>query len=156
MHSLNIVRSLSYSLATPRQLTACLPLVRWGPEAWKKSQTDLIQSVFLRTQFHETQLHIHRMFALKEPLDPDLSESSMAICLIASKECITIVESVKDVMIVPVHSFLLVVSLGFACAVQTFNVFPHVEVSVYVGDIPSPNILEETGDGSQFSGVSCH
>ena len=98
--------------------------MRWGPEAEKKSRGDLIQSVFLRTQFHETQLHIHRMFALKEPPDPDLSESSMIICLIASKQCITIVESVKDVMIDPVHSFLLVVSLNFGCAVQTLDVFP--------------------------------
>lgn len=85
---------------------------------------DLIQSVFLRTQFHETQLHVHRMFALKEPPDPDLAESSMVVCLSASKQCIAIVESVKDVMIDPVHSFLLVVSLKSCCAVQILSASP--------------------------------
>jgi len=123
---LNIVRSLRCPLVIPGRLTVCLPLVRWGPEAWKKSRTDLIQSVFLRTQFHETQLHIHRMFALKEPADPDLAESSMIICLNASKQCITIVESVKDVVIDPAHSFLLLVSLKFDCAVRILNVSPRI------------------------------
>jgi len=111
MLSLNIVRSLECLLATSGRLTVCLLPVRWGPAASKKSRADLIQSVFLWTQFYEAQLHIHRMFALKEPLDPDLSESSMIICMIASKQCITIMESVKDVMIVPLRSFLLIVSL---------------------------------------------
>ena len=95
--------------------------MRWGPEALKKSRDDLIQSVFLWTQFHETQIHIHRMFALKEPPDPDLSESSMITCMIASKRCIEIVESVKDEMTDPVHFFLLLVSLKFSRATPILN-----------------------------------
>ena len=123
MLSLNIVRSLSRLSVTPGRLTVYFLSVRWGPEAEKKSRSDLIQSVFLWTQFRETQIHIHRMFALKEPPDPDLSESSMITCMIASKRCIEIVESVKDVMTDPIHSFLLLVSLKSGRATLILNNF---------------------------------
>lgn len=100
--------------------------MRWGSEAPNKCRAELIQSAFLWTQYYETQLHIHRMFALKEPPDPELSTSSMIICKNAAKQCITIVESARDVLIVPFHSFLLIVSLKFAVAVWVLNVFRHV------------------------------
>ena len=113
-------------LATPVLLTICLFLVRWDSKAPKKSRATLIQSAFLWTQFYETQLHIHRMFALKEPPDPDLSVSSMIICRFAAKRCIAILESVRDVMIVPLHFFLLIVSPRFGRAVRILDpVSPH-------------------------------
>ena len=93
-------------------LTVCFP-VRWGSETPKKSRVEIIQSAFLWAQFYETQVHIHRMFALKEPPDPDLSESSMIICKIASRRCIATMESARDVMIVPLNSFLPLVSRVF-------------------------------------------
>lgn len=107
-------------------LIFCTFSVRWGSEAPNKCRAELIQSAFLWTQYYETQLHIHRMFALKEPPDPELSTSSMIICKNAAKQCITIVESARDVLIVPFHSFLLIVSLKFAVAVWVLNVFRHV------------------------------
>ncbi|KAF9646991.1 hypothetical protein BDM02DRAFT_3188330 [Thelephora ganbajun] len=85
--------------------------LRWDSKVSKKSRTELIQSAFLWTQFYETQLHIHRMFALKEPPYPELSTSSMIICKNASKQCVTIVDSARDVMMVPLHCFLLIKSV---------------------------------------------
>ena len=127
MLSLSIVRSFRDPLTTPGPLTACLLPVRWGPEALNRSRAELIQSVFLWTQFYETQLHIHRMFALKEPPDPELSASSMIICMIASKQCITIVESAKEITIIPLHSCLLIVSPKVGRAVPLLNdVFPRI------------------------------
>jgi hypothetical protein len=61
------------------------------------------------------------MFALKEPPDPELSAPSMIICKNASKQCIAIMESARDVMIVPLHSFLLIVSLKFGRVVRMLN-----------------------------------
>jgi len=95
--------------------------VRWGSEAPKKSRAEQIQTAFLWTQFYETQLHIHRMFALKEPPDPELSGSSMIISKNAAKQCVEIIESARDVMIVPLHCFLLIVSLTFFCVVRMLN-----------------------------------
>ena len=86
-----------------------------------KSRAERIQTAFLWTQFYETQLHIHRMFALKEPLDPELSASSMIICKNASRQCVAIIESARDVMIVPLHCFLLIVSFTFCCVALMLN-----------------------------------
>jgi len=61
------------------------------------------------------------MFALKEPPDLELSASSMIICKNASKQCVAIIESARDVMTVPLHSFLLIVSLTLSVFVQTLN-----------------------------------
>jgi len=121
MLSPNNVRSLNCPLAKPGTLTICLLPVCWGSEAPKKNRAELIQSAFLWTQFYETQLHIHRMFALKEPPDPELSASSMIICKNASKQCTAIIESARDVMIVPLHCFLLIVSLESGCVVRVLN-----------------------------------
>ena len=110
MLSPHSVRLLASPSAEPQDINLCLPSVRWGSEV-PKCQAVLIQSAFLWTQFYEIQLHIHRMFALKEPPDPDLSASSMIICRNASKQCIAIIESTRDVMITPFHNFLMIVSL---------------------------------------------
>jgi hypothetical protein len=61
------------------------------------------------------------MFALKEPPDPELSASSMIICKNAAKQCVAIIESAGDVMIVPLHCFLLIVSLTFFCVARVPN-----------------------------------
>lgn len=88
-------------------------IVRWGSETPAKSRAEIIQTAFLWTQFYETQLHIHRMFALKEPPDPELSASSVIISKNASRQCVAIIESARDVMMAPLHCFLLIVSLAF-------------------------------------------
>lgn len=136
MLSLNNVRSLGSPLAQPEKLTVCLHTVRWGSEVPIKSRSELVQTVFLWTQFYETQLHIHRMFALKEPPDPDLSVSSMIICKNASKQCVAIMESAKDVMTAPLHCFLLIVSLKPGCATWTLNkVFRRAQKSLFTSTI---------------------
>ena len=122
MHSPNNVRSPCSLQARPGPLNSCLFPVHWDSKAPKKSRALLIQSAFLWTQFYEIQLHIHRMFALKEPPDPELSATSMIICKNASKQCIAIMESARDVMIVPLHCFLLIVSVKLGCVVQMLNV----------------------------------
>ena len=106
--SLNIVRSLPY-LTT---LTNPSPSVRRGSEASQKNRTYLIQSAFLWCQFYEIQLHIHRMFALRDPPDPELTASSMIICKSAAKQCIGILESAKNVLVTPLCSHVLIVSLN--------------------------------------------
>lgn len=77
--------------------------VRWGSEVSKKNRVFLIQSAYLRCQFHETQFHVHRLFALRDPPDPDLSASSMIICKNAAKQCIAIVDSAKDLLFASLH-----------------------------------------------------
>lgn len=132
----NNVRSLSSPPVQPGTLTIRLLAVRWGSEAPIKSRAELIQTAFLWTQFYETQLHIHRMLALKEPLDPELSASSMIICKHASKQCVVIMESARDVMMAPLHCFLLIVSLKFGCVVWILNnPFHHAQKSLFTSTI---------------------
>lgn len=112
-NSVRLFASIASMLAEPViQISRPLP-VRWGPKTPKKCQAEVIQSAFLWTQFYETQLHIHRMFALRGPSDPELSAFSMNICVNAAKQCIFIMESVWDIMITPFHCFLLIVSFKF-------------------------------------------
>ena len=87
------------------------------------------------------------MFALKEPPDPELSVPSMIICKNASKQCVAIIESARDVMAVPLHCFLLIVSLTLLrCTNAQRRFSSRVEVSVYINDIPSLDVLEEKWD----------
>jgi len=83
--------------------------VRWGSEASKKHKTYLVQSAFLWCQFYETQLHVHRMTALRNPTDPEQAAASMIICKNAARRCIEIVESTNDVLTAPLCSYLLTV-----------------------------------------------
>lgn len=84
-------------------------LVRWGSEASKKHKTCLVQSAFLWCQFYDTQLHVHRVIALKNHADPERAEASMIICKNAAKRCIEIVQSANDILAVPLCSYLLIV-----------------------------------------------
>jgi len=94
-------------------LTNLFPLlVRRDSEALQKNRTYLIQSAFLWCQFYEIQLHIHRMFALRDPPDLGLTTPSMIICKSAAKQCIGIIESAKDVLVTPLCTHLLTVSSG--------------------------------------------
>jgi len=87
-------------------------LVRRGSEALQKNRSYVIQSAFIWCQFYEIQLHIHRMFALRDPPDPQLTTPSMIICKSAAKQCIGIIESAKDVLVTPLCTHILTVSSG--------------------------------------------
>ena len=126
-----MLSQISVRPLTLRPIKLTIPIfnpfsVRWGSDGPKKCRAELIQSAFLWVQFYETQLQIHRTFALREPPDPDLSASSMIICKNASKQCITVIESAKDVMMVPFHCFLLIVRLipapSYGCSTSS-NIF---------------------------------
>jgi hypothetical protein len=69
----------------------------------------MVQSAYLRCQFHETQFHVYRAFALRDPPDPELSVPSMVVCKNAAKQCIAIVDSVKDLLLIPFRCFGLLV-----------------------------------------------
>lgn len=125
MPSPNNVRTLTSTFVGSMILIRCLLSVRWGPEASRKCRAEVIQSAFLWIQFYETQLHIHRMFALKEPPDPELSASSMIICKNAAKNCVAIMESAWDVMIGPFHCFLLIVSSRCCAVMRTLDLLYH-------------------------------
>ena len=71
----------------------------------KKNRVFLIHSAYLRCQFHETQFHVHRAVALRDPPDPELSASSMVVCKNAAKQCIAIVDSAKDLLYNSLHCF---------------------------------------------------
>ncbi|KAF9778873.1 fungal-specific transcription factor domain-containing protein [Thelephora terrestris] len=72
--------------------------LQWGSEASKRNRVFLIQSVYLRCQFHEVQFHVHRAFVFRDPPDPELSGPSVIVCKNAAKQCISIVDSVKDLL----------------------------------------------------------
>ena len=99
----------SPSFALLKGLIALVISVRWDSEAPKKNRVFLLQSVFLRCQFYEVQLHVHRIFALRDPPDPELSATSMIICKNAAKQCIAVVDSVKGALFTSLHSFGLMV-----------------------------------------------
>jgi hypothetical protein len=85
-------------------------IVRWGSESLKKNRTYLIQSASLWCRFYDIQLHVHRVFALRDPPDPELTIPSMIICKSAAKQSIRILESAKDVLLTPLCSHVLTVS----------------------------------------------
>lgn len=76
------------------------------------------------------------MFALKEPQDPELSASSMIICKNAAKQCVSIIESARDVMIAPLHTFLLLVSPTLCCVARKLNdAFHRAQKSLFTSTI---------------------
>ena len=76
--------------------------MRWDSETSKKEGVFLVQSIYLRCQFHEIQLHVHREFAFRDPPDPELSKPSLVVCKNAAVRCISILDSVKDLLLAPV------------------------------------------------------
>lgn len=147
-----------HSSACKRGTLIFRPLsVRLDSKVSKKCRAGVIQSVFLWTQFYEIQLHIHRMFALRELSDPELSTSSMIICKNASKQCIAAMESAKDVMMAPFHCFLLIVSFGFGYYCADAQRFPSlIEICVYIDGFPSLDVLEEKADRPRLPGIFGH
>lgn len=105
--SLSAVRSLLRS--SYQEKPHLVVPVQWGSEASKKDRVLLLQSVFLRCQFHEVQFHVHRMFALRDHPDPESSAPSMIVCKNAARQCISIADSAKDVLFTSLHSFGLMV-----------------------------------------------
>ncbi|KAF9643134.1 hypothetical protein BDM02DRAFT_3192157 [Thelephora ganbajun] len=99
----NVITTLESALN--RWLDTVPEHLRWGSEASKESRVFLIQSAYLRCQFHEIQFHVHRVFALRDPPDPELSASSMIVCKNAAKQCIALVDSAKDLLFISLHCF---------------------------------------------------
>lgn len=98
--------------ALDRWLGAVPDYLQWElAESSKLNRILLLQSAYLRCQFHETQFHVHRSFAFKDPPDPDLSESSIAVCKKAASQCIAIVDSVKEVLLASSYCFGLMKSV---------------------------------------------
>ncbi|KAF9646992.1 hypothetical protein BDM02DRAFT_2831037 [Thelephora ganbajun] len=89
--------------------------LRWGSKSLQQNRTYLIQSAFLWCQFYEIQLHIHRMFALRDPPDPELTASSTIICKSAAKQCIGIIESAADVLVTPLCTHVLIKPMFSSC-----------------------------------------
>lgn len=121
-------------------------LVRWGSEASKKHKKYLVQSAFLWCQFYETQLHVHRTIALKNPADSERTAASMIICKNAAKRCIDIVQSANDVLTAPLCSYLLTVR--YACQTtwifsQTILIFPNSEIHFCLIHVSADGVLEE-------------
>lgn len=126
--------------------------VRWGSEASKKNRVVLLQSVFLRCQFHETQFHVHRIFALRDPPDPELSAPSMIVCKNSAKECIAIVDSVKDLIFTSLHCCGLMVRPDPSLPSQWFNA--DLETHLHFHRIPDNSFLENWRHRRRFAGVS--
>ncbi|KAF9778891.1 fungal-specific transcription factor domain-containing protein [Thelephora terrestris] len=89
--------------------------LRQGSGSVQKNRTYRIQSAFLWCQFYELQLHVHRVFALRNPPDPELTASSMIICKSAAKQCIGIVESSKDLLLTPLATHVFIKPMFDAC-----------------------------------------
>ena len=114
--------------------------MRWGSEASKKNRDVLLQSLFLRCQFNEVQFHVHRLFALRDPPDAELSASSMIVCKNAAKECIIITDSVKDLLFTPLHCCGLMIRSRTSLLSQRFN--EDLETCLHFCRYPNDSFLE--------------
>src|SRR5258708_7968811 len=110
MPFLSIVGPLRHLRHRRASLSPLFSSVQCGSEISKKDHASLAQSVYLRCQFHEIQLHVHRPFVFRDPPDPELSESSVIVCKNAAKQCIALVNSTKDLLLTSLYFFGLVVS----------------------------------------------
>lgn len=110
--------------------------VRWGSEASKKHKTYLAQSAFLWCQFYETQLHVHRMIALKNLTDPERAAASMIICKNAARRCIEIVESANGVLAAPLCSYLLTVRSDLSKQYESsLKLFSRTQKSIFASSV---------------------
>ena len=118
--------------------------VRWGSEASKKHKTYLVQSAFLWCQFYETQLHVHRITALRNLTDPERAAASMIICKNAARRCIETVESANDVLTAPLCSYLFMVRQTLPNYASSFSsILSNPETHFRFIRVSSSDVLEK-------------
>ena len=81
----------------------------------------------------------------------------MIICKSAAKQCIGIIESAKDVLVIPFCAHVLIVSPDARHTCRSLTALsPNPETHVLRRDIPSLKFLEEGRYRLRFGGVSCY